>query len=61
MRKLLLILLPLALAGCVQTTLKNPVSGDTQTCNGVAPDINLWSSYPLCVEEWVSEGYRQAN
>ena len=64
MRKLVLFpLLALGLAvglsGCVHTAeFKHPQTGATGTC---APwplaEINPWSSYHLCLEEYVSEGY----
>jgi hypothetical protein len=60
MKKLLLLLL-LCIAGCAQNvTFKNPVDGKTGTCtSGFLPDINVWSNYPLCLEQYVSAGYQR--
>lgn len=68
MRKL--VLLPLfalglaiGLSGCVHTAeFKHPQTGATATCEpGPLAEINPWSSYHLCVEEYVSSGYRRLN
>jgi hypothetical protein len=60
MRKLLLLLV-LCVAGCAQeATFKSPVDGKTATCPGsFLADINPWSNYPLCLEEYVSAGYQR--
>jgi hypothetical protein len=64
MRKLLLLALPaLALAGCARTAeFQNPVTGATATCEpSPLAEINPWSGHWLCVEEYVSAGYRRIN
>jgi uncharacterized protein YceK len=61
MRNLFLLLAAsMALAGCsTSTTFKNPVDGTTSTCTGgLAADVNLWSGYQICVEEYVAAGYQ---
>ena len=62
MRKLVL-LIPFAacVAGCAQdATFKNPADGTTGTCTGsFLSDINIWSNYPLCLQQYVSAGYQR--
>ena len=60
MRKLAL-LLALLLAGCARdATFKSTLTGNTIACPaGILPDINPWSTYQLCMESAVSEGYRR--
>ena len=60
MRKLVLLLV-LCVAGCAQdVTFKHPVDGKTATCaSGFLADINVWSNYPLCLEQYVSAGYQR--
>jgi len=60
MRKLLL-LLGLCVAGCTQeATFKSPVDGKTATCTGsLLADINIWSNYPLCLQQYTSAGYQR--
>jgi hypothetical protein len=62
MRKVYLLLVAcVGLAGCTQSaTFKSTVDGSTGTCTSTfAPDINIWSNYPLCLEEYVSAGYQR--
>lgn len=59
MWKLGLLSLVLLLSGCANATFKSPVTGNTISCSGIAPDINLWSSYQLCMESAVTEGYQR--
>ena len=49
------------LAGCAQdATYKNPADGTTGTCTGAfLSDINIWSNYPLCLQQYVSAGYQR--
>jgi hypothetical protein len=60
MRKLLPLLL-LCIAGCTQSeTFKSTIDGSTGTCTGAYFfDINVWSNYPLCLEEYTSAGYQR--
>jgi uncharacterized protein YceK len=60
MRKLLLLLV-LAVAGCsTSATFTNPADSQTATCTGgFLSDINVWGSYPLCLERYVSAGYQR--
>lgn len=62
MRKLLLVL-ALGVAGCSNTAeLKNPVSGAIVTCHAwPLHEVNPWSGYQLCIEEYVSEGYQRVD
>lgn len=55
------VLLALLLAGCAQdATFKNPVTGNTIACPaGILPDINPWSTYQICMESAVTEGYQR--
>jgi hypothetical protein len=62
MRKALLLLAAsLGLAGCAQeATFRNPVDGKTASCSGgFLSDMNVWSNYPLCLEQYVSSGYQR--
>jgi hypothetical protein len=62
MQKLvLLIAFPACLAGCAQdATFTNPADGKSGTCtSSYLPDINIWSNYPLCLEQYVSAGYQR--
>ncbi|HEY1503300.1 MAG TPA: hypothetical protein VGF92_03315 [Stellaceae bacterium] len=58
---LLLLAACIGLAGCAQdATFKNPADGKTGACtSSFLPDINIWSNYPLCLEEYVSAGYQR--
>jgi hypothetical protein len=55
------LLLVLSLAGCsTSETFTNPADGKTGTCTGgFLSDINVWSNYPLCLEQYVSAGYQR--
>ena len=61
MRNLVLLVLCLGVAGCdPAVTFKRPVESATVTCpSSPLADINPWSSYHLCLEEYVSEGYQR--
>jgi hypothetical protein len=62
MRKVTLLLVAcVGVAGCTQSaTFKSTVDGSTGTCTGAYfADINIWSNYPLCLEEYVSAGYQR--
>jgi uncharacterized protein YceK len=64
MRKVTLLLIAcVGLAGCAQdANFKNPADGKTGTCTGsFLADINVWSNYPLCLEEYVSAGYQRVH
>jgi hypothetical protein len=60
-KALLLLAACVGLAGCAQeATFKNPVDGKTGSCgSGFLSDINVWSNYPLCLEQYVSAGYQR--
>jgi hypothetical protein len=49
------------LAACAQdVTFKNPVDGKTASCGGgFMADFNIWSNYPLCLEQYTSAGYQR--
>ncbi len=57
----LLFIASVALAGCAQdATFKHPVTGVTATCPGsFLHDLNMWSNYPVCLEQYVSAGYQR--
>jgi hypothetical protein len=62
MRKaFLLVTACVGIAGCTQeANFKHPADGKTGTCtSGFLPDINVWSNYPLCLEQYVSAGYQR--
>lgn len=61
--RMLVFVLVLGVAGCApDVTLKHPVTGATVTCDATPlADINLWSSYQLCLESAVSGGYQRVN
>ncbi len=62
MRKVCLLFVAcVGVAGCTQeVTFKNPADGKTGTCtSSFVPDINIWSNYPLCLEQYVSAGYQR--
>ena len=60
MRQLLLLLV-LCLAGCApDANFKHPITGVTATCPGsFLHDLNMWSNYPVCLEQYVSAGYQR--
>jgi uncharacterized protein YceK len=60
MRKTLL-LLTLCLAGCSSSAnFTNPADGKTASCTGgFLSDFNIWSNYPLCLEQYTAAGYQR--
>jgi hypothetical protein len=51
----------IALAGCSSSAnFTNPADGTTASCTGgFLSDINIWSNYPLCLEQYTSAGYQR--
>ena len=62
MRKTIFLLaVCVGLAGCAESvTFKNPVDGKIGTCTGTFfTDLNVWSNYHLCRQQFVSAGFQR--